>query len=417
MGLGASVVHWCCGGAKDDLPSDASCLLRGSKADNVSALVEIERDAKTDFSRNYILGHKLGMGAYATVYECGDVKTKKLYACKVYKRRGLDAGSLECALTEPYMLKRMYHPGILSCRGFYKEPETYVLVMEELKGGDIFSKLHASSEKLTEIDICRLVKMLLEALEYIHLRNIVHRDLKLENLMLDATGRDSALKIVDFGFAKQLPNKNATLTEVLGTPGYMAPEVIQGKPYGKPADIWSTGVIVYTLLCGYPPFHHDQIHDLQKLFRCICYGYYFFDAPYWDDISLEAKDLVSQMLRVPQQERFVRSQELRWILRRKTATQLLQHPWFHAHADIPAAKKEAVDMFKAIGPLKSFHRIMKARLSHRHAEEHRDSMQSLVTHKLSHMEATTNPIQIDLRNSVLLPTARGVVTVASASAP
>ena len=172
-----TVASWCCGVAA---PADPTCesLLRYSRATNVSALVEIERDALRDFHTKFLLGRKLGAGAYATVYECGEVATKKQYACKVYARHGLDAGALECALTEPYLLKRMYHPGILRCRGFYKEPTTYVLVMEELTGGDIFAKLHESKEKLTERDICRLVKLLLEALAYMHARDVVHRDLK-----------------------------------------------------------------------------------------------------------------------------------------------------------------------------------------------------------------------------------------------
>ncbi|KDO32188.1 CAMK/CAMK1 protein kinase [Saprolegnia parasitica CBS 223.65] len=387
-----TVASWCCGVAAPDPTCES--LLRYSKATNVPALVEIERDAMRDFHAKFLLGRKLGAGAYATVYECGEVATKKQYACKVYARHGLDAGALECALTEPYLLKRMYHPGILRCRGFYKEPTTYVLVMEELTGGDIFAKLHESKEKLTERDICRLVKLLLEALAYMHARDVVHRDLKLENLMLESTGENAALKIVDFGFAVQLPSKDAVLTEVLGTPGYMAPEVIQGQPYSTPSDVWSAGVIVYTLLCGYPPFHHDEIQDVQKLFRCICYGYFFFDVPYWDDISTEAQDLVRRMLRVTPADR-------------ATAAALLDHPWFNVHAALPETKTEPLDVLRALKPLQSFQRIMKSRLSANHARDHAHAMASLVASKLSQVEATTAPIAIDLRRSTLLPTARG----------
>ncbi|ETV74873.1 CAMK protein kinase, variant 1 [Aphanomyces astaci] len=270
-------------------PSSGS-LLRTVQNPDVSSLIEIEHEAKRNFHDTFILGRKLGSGSFAMVYECGEIATKKTYACKVYDRRKLDAGALECALMEPFLLRRMYHPGILRCQGFYKEDDMYIMVMEELRGGDVFDKLQEIKGDIHERDVCRLVKMFLEALAYIHARNIVHRDLKLENLMLDSTSpTTSTLKIVDFGFAIQLPTKDATLTEVLGTPGYMAPEVIQGGPYGKPADIWSAGVVVYTLLCGYPPFHHDRIKNIQTLLRSICCGYYFFDSVYWNDISLEAK--------------------------------------------------------------------------------------------------------------------------------
>ncbi|ETW03249.1 CAMK protein kinase, variant [Aphanomyces invadans] len=307
-----------CGGSDDDEnasnedlmrqykgPSSDS-LLRTVKNPDVGSLIEIEHEAKQNFHDKFILGRKLGSGSFATVYECGEIATQKTYACKVYDRHQLDAGALECALTEPFLLRRMYHPGIVRCQGFYKEDNMYILVMEELRGGDVFDKLREMKDDIHERDVCRLVKMFLEALTYIHARNIVHRDLKLENLMLDSPSpTSSTLKIVDFGFAIQLPHKEATLTEVLGTPGYMAPEVIQGGPYGKPADVWSAGVIVYTLLCGYPPFHHDRIKNIQTLFRSICCGFYFFDSVYWSDISLEAKDLVSKMLRVNPAERCV----------------------------------------------------------------------------------------------------------------
>ncbi|RHY18221.1 hypothetical protein DYB37_000625 [Aphanomyces astaci] len=249
---------WCWGGDDDGSTNDLKHSFKGPSSDSllrtvqnpdVSSLIEIEHEAKRNFHDTFILGRKLGSGSFAMVYECGEIATKKTYACKVYDRRKLDAGALECALMEPFLLRRMYHPGtarvrafvdawtyvgILRCQGFYKEDDMYIMVMEELRGGDVFDKLQEIKGDIHERDVCRLVKMFLEALAYIHARNIVHRDLKLENLMLDSTSpTTSTLKIVDFGFAIQLPTKDATLTEVLGTPGYMAPEVIQGGPYGK----------------------------------------------------------------------------------------------------------------------------------------------------------------------------------------
>jgi hypothetical protein len=110
MGQCAALLRFCFDGSSEHetvTKYDSTCntLLQYSKAPNVSALLEIERDARSDFSMRFVLGRKLGAGAFASVYECGDKVTKKTYACKVYNRRGLGASSLECALMEPYLLK------------------------------------------------------------------------------------------------------------------------------------------------------------------------------------------------------------------------------------------------------------------------------------------------------------------------
>ncbi|RHY31752.1 hypothetical protein DYB32_003192 [Aphanomyces invadans] len=359
-----------CGGSDDDEnasnedlmrqykgPSSDS-LLRTVKNPDVGSLIEIEHEAKQNFHDKFILGRKLGSGSFATVYECGEIATQKTYACK----------------------------------GFYKEDNMYILVMEELRGGDVFDKLREMKDDIHERDVCRLVKMFLEALTYIHARNIVHRDLK--NLMLDSPSpTSSTLKIVDFGFAIQLPHKEATLTEVLGTPGYMAPEVIQGGPYGKPADVWSAGVIVYTLLCGYPPFHHDRIKNIQTLFRSICCGFYFFDSVYWSDISLEAK---------------VRREASQVA----TAAELLQHEWFaRQQPPLPVSPRGATaNTLKAIGPLRSFNRILKARVAeqHRHDSAHDDTqLRQLAEDKIQALEKRPEfPPPVDLSKSKLLPATR-----------
>ncbi|KAH9103478.1 hypothetical protein AeMF1_020176 [Aphanomyces euteiches] len=413
----------CCWGPSHDTDPTKEQLLDSLKAQsidsllrtvgnpNVNALIEVEHDAKTNFRETFALGRKLGSGAFATVYECKELLTNKTFACKVYDRHKLDAGALECALTEPFLLRRMYHAGILRCKAFYKEEDKYIMVMEELQGGDVFEMLKHSKSHILERDMCRLVKMFLEALVYIHARNILHRDLKLENLMLDSTGPNASLKIVDFGFAILLPSKEATVTEVLGTPGYMAPEVIRGGPYSKPADIWSAGVIVYTLLCGYPPFHHDRIGNLDTLFRAICYGYYFFDSPYWNDISFEAKDLISSMLRVNPSER-------------ATAEALLKHSWFtQQQPPLPASPRAQVNTLKVIGSLRSFNRILKARVVKHHAAQHEDhvdvneeamahheaidQLAQEKVHALETDESLQAPIpHVDLKQSTLLPTTR-----------
>lgn len=145
-----------------------------------------------------------------------------------------------------------------------------------------------------------MVKLLLESIKYCHDANIVHRDLKPENLLLTSKDDDASIKLADFGFAKKLEFDSAGLVTACGTPGYVAPEILEGKPYGSSVDIWSIGVITYILLCGYPPFHDDN-HN--ALFKKIKRGKFQFDAPYWDHVSDDAKDLISMMLIVDPNER------------------------------------------------------------------------------------------------------------------
>ncbi len=138
---------------------------------------------------------------------------------------------------------------------------------------------------------------------------IVCRDLKPENLLLTSESDDADIKIVDFGFAVVADGVN--ITEAVGTPSYIAPEILKGEAYGKPVDMWAFGVILYILLGGYPPFH-DQ--DQKKLFRKITIGAYQFHVEYWQDISGEAKDLIRGLLVLDQANRL-------------TVDQALAHPW------------------------------------------------------------------------------------------
>lgn len=282
-------------------------------------LVEMEASTPSNFNEKFVLGEKLGEGAFAAVYHCVSRSSDKVYAVKKTTRANLDRNTLYCTLMEPFVLRKIYHPNIMIYTGFFKDDRFYYMVCEELTGGavsDILEDVSSHSEK----EICRLVQQLLLAIQHIHARNIVHRDLKLDNLMLDASG---VLKIVDFGCADQVESDEPSLSKVLGTPGYMAPEIIKNQLYGKRVDLWSAGVIIYSLLCGYPPFHHDYVDELDRLFRIICSGFYIFDSPYWDNISTDAKDLIKHLLVVNPEFRY-------------TATQALKHPWFNQLEEIEA---------------------------------------------------------------------------------
>ncbi|KAF0686030.1 Aste57867_22156 [Aphanomyces stellatus] len=169
-----------------------------------------------------------------------------------------------------------------------------------------------SESYYTEKEARDLVKTLLLAIKYCHDQDIVHRDLKPENILMTDKENNSAIKIADFGFAKEDTNG---LTTTCGSPEYVAPEIISRsdskETYGKPVDIWSIGVITYVLLAGYTPFHDD---NQSVLFDNICNGRFYFYSPDWDEISEDAKEFVSLALTIDP-------------LKRPSARDLLNDPW------------------------------------------------------------------------------------------
>lgn len=209
------------------------------------------------------------------------------------------------------ILTELRHPHIICLYETFEEPKYYYLVTEEMHGGELFDRVVAKSY-YNEKEARDTVKILLEALKYCHSKKVAHRDLKPENLLLQSATNDTDLKLADFGFAKRCTGGEECLTTQCGTPGYVAPEILEGVPYGTKSDMWSIGVIVYILLGGYPPFIEQ---DQKTLFRKIRKGQYEFHEEYWGSVSKDAKALISSMLTVNPQKRVNAVQALnnKWI--------------------------------------------------------------------------------------------------------
>lgn len=178
------------------------------------------------------------------------------------------------------------------------------------------------------------MKQLFEAVEYIHSHNVVHRDLKPENILLDDNYN---IKVTDFGFARVI-EPNEKLFDLCGTPGYLSPELLfasmneDAEGYGKEVDLWACGVIMYTLLVGFPPFWHRK---QMIMLRNIMEGKYEFCSPEWDDITEEAKDLVCVCLQLCSFICTIYIPKIRKLLdtdpaRRITASHSLKHRFFHS---------------------------------------------------------------------------------------
>ncbi|CCI40863.1 unnamed protein product [Albugo candida] len=278
--------------------------------DEGSSGAKAAQSAFNRFDSQYDLGKTIGSGTFSIVREGIHKPTKQKYAIKCIKRDGLTVEDIEALTTEVAILKQMNHPNIMILYDFFAEDRYYYLVTEFMEGGELFDRIVEKSY-YSEREARDLVKLLLEAVKYCHDFDIVHRDLKPENLLLTSKDDDASIKLADFGFAKKIDVDSYGLTTACGTPGYVAPEILEGHAYGKAVDIWSVGVITYILLCGYPPFH-DENHN--ALFKKIKRGKFQFDSPYWDHVSDDAKDLITKMLVTNPNDR-------------ETASQVLQHKW------------------------------------------------------------------------------------------
>ncbi|KAF7700334.1 hypothetical protein HF521_003292 [Silurus meridionalis] len=245
-------------------------------------------------TERYKVGRMIGDGNFAVVRECVERSTGRAYALKIINK-GKCRGKEHMIQNEVSILRRVKHPNIVL---LIEEMDTYselYLVMELVKGGDLFDAI-TSTNKYTERDASGMLYNLASAIKYLHSLNVVHRDIKPENLLVyEHQDGSKSLKLGDFGLATVV---DGPLYTVCGTPTYVAPEIIAETGYGLKVDIWAAGVITYILLCGFPPFR----------------GYLEFPLPYWDNVSESAKELITCMLQVEVEQRY-------------TALQVLDHPW------------------------------------------------------------------------------------------
>jgi len=210
-----------------------------------------------------------------------------------------------------------------------------------MTGGELFDRI-VEKEYYTEKEAAICIADICRALVYCHDRNIVHRDLKPENIMYANMSPDSPVKVVDFGLSTTAAHGDATMKTACGTPEYVAPEVISKRPYTNKCDMWSVGVIMYILLCGYPPFGEEN-HKL--LYAKIKAADFDFPPEDWHGISKQAHALVNSLIVVD-------------IKKRLSAKQVLEHPWIVKMTASPASSAESPkplpNLAKAKGHMKAF---------------------------------------------------------------
>ncbi|KAJ4394198.1 Calmodulin-dependent protein kinase cmk2 [Gnomoniopsis smithogilvyi] len=260
-----------------------------------------------DKKAKYRFGRTLGAGTYGIVREADSPDGK--VAVKIILKKNVK-GNEKMVYDELDMLQRLKHPHIVKFVDWFESRDKYYIVTELATGGELFDRI-CEQGKFTEKDASQTIKQVLGAVDYLHSKNVVHRDLKPENLLYKHRAPDSELVLADFGIAKMLDSKDEVLTTMAGSFGYAAPEVMLKKGHGKPVDMWSMGVITYTLLCGYSPFRSENLQDLID--EC-SNAQVVFHERYWKDVSEDAKDFIMCLLKPAPEERW-------------SSSQVLRHPW------------------------------------------------------------------------------------------
>ena len=274
---------------------------------------------KDEIKRHYNIEDTIGAGNFAEVKRCSHRATGRSYAVKVIEKRRVDPKRRDKILeSECDALRRVKHPNIVQLHEIFDTTEKLYIVMEYVSGGEMLEQI-VNKGSYSERDASALVRQITETVDYLHSQGIVHRDLNPGNILLDGDADNverCQIKIADFGLASFFEHEAQQMYTCCGTPEYVAPEVLEGKGYSYQCDVWSIGIILYIMLCGYPPFYDDSIAGQFKL---ICAGNIEFQDSEWRDISVEAKDLVSHMLVVKPELRF-------------GTRECLSHPWLMPRA-------------------------------------------------------------------------------------
>ena len=275
------------------------------------------------FEERYRLGALLGTGAMATVHAGTCLQCGRAVAVKRLDTRRASARDRARLREEiDVLLAVRGAPSVCQLWDAFETPNVSLLVLELLPGGDLFEQVvrrfgggspSVAEDAYTEDEVRELLRTALRGLAALHEMSIVHRDIKPENLVLSEAGE---VVVTDFGLAKRLAT-GELCSDVVGTAGYMSPEVLRREAYSYPADVWSLGVVLYVLLSGSPPFPFDDEKIEAELIKA---GRWSFAGPNWGDVSDDAKQCVRFMMAPLAQ--------VRWPPKR-----LLAHPWLAVPAD------------------------------------------------------------------------------------
>jgi len=275
----------------------------------------------------------LGVGINGKVVECQNRKTGEKFALKVLRdvpkaRREVE---LHWTASEQKHIVRVFDV----FENTYNGVKCLLVVMECMLGGELFTRIQERAQSaFTEREAARIMNDICSAVAHLHRLGVAHRDIKPENLLYSSANADGVLKLTDFGFAKKIDAGERPLETPCYTPYYAAPEVLGPEKYDKSCDVWSVGVIMYILLCGFPPFFSTHGLPMSPGMKSrIRTGQYTFPSPEWDRVSDAAKDLIKKLLKTDPNERL-------------TIEEVMQHKWITHYQKVPETPLFTVDMLK-----------------------------------------------------------------------
>uniref|UniRef100_A0A674EDC6 non-specific serine/threonine protein kinase n=1 Tax=Salmo trutta TaxID=8032 RepID=A0A674EDC6_SALTR len=283
---------------------------------NMSSVQQLHRNT-AQFSDAYDVKEDIGVGSYSICKRCVQKSNSMDYAVKIISKAKRDP-------TEEVEILLRYgqHPNIITLKDVFDDGRSVYLVTELMKGGELLDKI-LRQKFFSEREASAVLHTITKTVEYLHAQGVVHRDLKPSNILyVDESGNPESIRICDFGFAKQLRAENGLLMTPCYTANFVAPEVLKKQGYDAACDIWSLGVLLYTMLTGFTPFANGPEDTPEEILARIGSGKFSLTGGYWNSVSAEAKDLVSKMLHVDPHQRL-------------TAAQVLRHPWILHKDQLP----------------------------------------------------------------------------------
>ena len=278
----------------------------------------------------YEVKQKIGKGKFGLV-KCGiNKETNKQVAIKIMAKKNMDKSDLELAKVEIDILKISQHPNIIKLYDIYENENYIYIIMEYCSGGDLLSYFEYYEYQLKETKVCEIIHKLSMAIYFLHSYGIVHRDLKPENILMTDLTPEADIRLLDFGLSKIIGNEEKC-TEPYGTLSFVAPEVLQGKPYDKSVDLWSIGIITFLLLCGYLPF--DDKHSEREIARQTIQDPVPFENKIWNKYSPEARTFVEGLLQKKPEKRY-------------SIKELLEHPWIKKMDKVPNKRRDSKNVNK-----------------------------------------------------------------------